>query len=429
MDEARNSRIVSSRPYAAGAESRSPYRRVSLVALLVIGLLAGGLILAAVLDRRSPSPEEQRQLALLLAGTLAFLALYLSPRFPASRELQLFLLVGASCYGVVNLPLLVPAGELLLMFAVYGAYRYGLLERHAGVRVGSVMALSLVIVLLHPEVQAGLAAGAWDDAARAVALKVGFLVSLGAGVAFFIEAEARSRAEATAALQREIDENRTLARFGSNFNNIVHDFKNHLQAISNLSLLDAERLKPSDRKRLDRAVALSQLMVGQIRMINDLVTMSPDLREEALSVVEAINASNMLILAAYEYRRRPSVEIQYTEDHEFAGIKYFLFQLVDNLLKNAVEASLKTEHPEVLVELSGSILIVSNRGPRIRLENDVSDGINILVLGGPTAVQSTTTGGSGIGLRAIRSAAGKLGADVSLYNDGNWVRARVVFPA
>lgn len=428
MDEARSTNLVDAHPRRSRPEPDSPYRRVSLLALLVMGMLAAGLLLAAVLDQRPPSEAERRQLGLILAGTIGFLILHTAPLFRSAREVQLVLLVAAACYSIVHTPLVAPVGELLLMFAVYGAYRYRMLDRHAGLRVGTVTGLALVVVLLHPEVQAGLAESAWDAVARALALKVGFLVSFAAGFAFLIEAEARSRAEATAELEREIAESRTLARFGSNFNTIVHDFKNHLQVISDLSRVDGEPLKPSDRKKLERAVTRSQLMVGQIRMINDLVTMSTQLSEEQLSVVEAINASNLLVLSSYESRRRPGVEIQYVADHSFTGIRYYLFQLVDNLLKNAVEAALKTEHPEVLVELSGAVLTVSNRGPRIQVDGDVPDGIDILTFAGGRGVRSTTEGGSGIGLRAIRTAAARLGANVTLANDGNWVRATVVFP-
>ena len=184
---------------------------------------------------------------------------------------------------------------------------------------------------------------------------------------------------------------------------LTHEIMNSINPITSISDSLVERVGENDDKQLRQGLStISQTAKGLISFVESYrkFTRLPAPQPTLFYVREFMESLRSLALATVPEGSRP-VEIRLSvepDDLILYADRGLVHQVAINLLKNAIEATLDTEHPQIdftaaLDSREQVILTVANNGPSIPPE--VAEHIFVPFF-------TTKTGGSGVGLSLSR---------------------------
>lgn len=225
------------------------------------------------------------------------------------------------------------------------------------------------------------------------------------------------------ALKREIEQNEPQIWQARASVELVHDLNNPLTVVIGYASLvadEATRLAQHDpdggrrlvefARMVEKAADYCHHLAENWRMASKRVAeyVPVDLVEVTVEVWQVILFSN------------PAVRLAGQKQALVRGSKFELMRVMQNLLKNSLEAGATSVEVTFATEGDRPVLIVSDNGAGMDAE-----GVNLAVRGGFTS----KAGGTGLGLNICRHLVGAHGASFALESAlGKGTRVKMVFP-
>jgi two-component system phosphate regulon sensor histidine kinase PhoR len=213
--------------------------------------------------------------------------------------------------------------------------------------------------------------------------------------------------------------------------NVSHELKTPLTSISGYAEIIMNGIaKEEDVSRFAKSIYLeAQRMIALVEDIMELSLLDEGAQEQAKECVPLLNLAREAAESLQESAAKKNVRISFEgEALEVMGIRQILFELVYNLIDNAVKynrdgGSVKVK---VLGEKGGVALTVSDTGigiPREEHERVFERFYRV------DKSHAKETGGTGLGLSIVKHAALRHKAKVSLESEpGKGTAVTVVFP-
>jgi signal transduction histidine kinase len=149
---------------------------------------------------------------------------------------------------------------------------------------------------------------------------------------------------------------------------IHHDLKTPLNAVIGYSALLKEEmtLKPEEREMLEKIEDSGYKMLNMINNSLDIYKMETGTYQYNIDFVDILNVLNKVVADTKNLstRKNLSLEIDAIQDELFVqGEEILCYSLFANLIKNAIEASQKSEHITIsLTEKDTAIIRIHNQG-------------------------------------------------------------------
>lgn len=357
--------------------------------------------------------------SLLLFGAIHLLTVLIGER-PGTRATQVGAMILLGLFSKVLAPPNTVNGDMVVVVALFLAAKYGFYERRARLKL-----LISIAVLILTTLASWIVHGSDSEMITNVILTFFILVITTVVYWLTFEDDIRRLNIQRRRLRQRLEEERAFVEYGKQAAALVHDLKGDLSMVKLGAQMLHSRVPENGRSWLEAVDTGVKRLEEHIGLILYATGRREDVRVEDISLLRLIDASVYMFQVDREVKRSVRFVVDQNGDCIVRAHRYLLLQIVENTVKNSVEAMRDQENATVTITLRGSVLSIANNGPAVEQCRSVPAGSNCLKHVDFRIGESSKETGSGVGMPTIIAACERLGVSVALYSEEGNVRTVV----
>ena len=357
---------------------------------------------------------------------LAFLSIILKNSIGRVIQIGIFAIL---CFGSLMYISQDEAEDLnsviLLVYTIILAIQYDFLRKHFFLKIGAILGIYLFLLIFFLE-RSG------NNPIHSMALLCAAAVLLYLIWIAFAE-EMQQYIGETKALKEELYRNQPYVVFGKNVASIVHNLRSKAMAIDGFNELIEDESNPRIKEYADFQ---KQAIAKQLELINNLMFATKAYQQssrQATPINDIVRGTIELFKASMLAREPIEWEVSLEEKLWVHSSSQEITQILENLLKNAVEAMEKKAKKKIHVDLKDengyAVVTVRDWGVGMKICEECKNRDNCLYCECLQQKQSTKPQGTGIGLMYVCDVLDDLGGKIRIKSvEGEGTSVSIFFP-